>query len=331
MLGRFRKKSSAAPESMTEKDSTPSRTVEDKVEKELEVEFNPTGDEIDQARQDLMRAAMEAIAMPAAEPGSTDAAATTVKDEEIPVIQVKIKRPEPKTPLPSKSEPQTKPPTPLPSKSEPQTKPPAPQARSAPTPRARITELPTKIKWTEPTKSLEPSPPAPEPVIAPPPEPEPTAPAKVESREIESVTIKPETIESIPTKIETPADVVPIRTEPMVVEPESPQPDSIAEPQNEEEEDIPEPEIIAQIAPETEILSSRIMTYADTESTVEPLEIPSEEKPLESPASEISPVVPSLPPRHSESDDDPQIAQLDEIMTDIVRQDITSHRKRLAQ
>jgi hypothetical protein len=283
MFGRFRKKSSLKNDTMEDVAATQAE-----LEVEVEADVVSSGDEIEQARQDLMRAAMEAIAIPAPEVRSETAASvpSVTYEADIPVIQVKV----------------TPPVAPIPA---PQPKPPAPTQTAEPT---------TKM---EPVSSFEP--------------------AASPLSPVESTIDEQKTSESVEeeTTAEETSEIVPLRTEPLVVEAfpveqELPPEDSIEEPQIEEQEDIPEDEIIAQIAPENELLSSRFMVFADAINTGAPRENPPAEIPSESPPSEILSAPVSFPARPGELPDEPRVAQLDDIMIEIVKQDIASRRKRIS-
>ena len=271
MFGQFRKKSS--PKKETTKDVTATLP-----ELEVEAEVVTSGDEIEQARQDLMRAAMETIMITAPEAEASASAPPKSDNADIPVIQVRVTPPTP--PIP-----------------EPKPKPTAPPQTAEPS---------AKMKPLAPSEPAE-SPPSPvEPTID-------------EQKAPESVEGETATDES--------PEMVLLRTEPLVVKHEPSETKETTDPEEqliEEREDIPEDEIITQIAPENELLSSRLMVFADAENTVAPMESPPAEITLESPASEIPPA------RPGEQPDEPRIAQLDDIMIDIVKQDIASHRRRIS-
>ena len=282
MFERFRKKSSTKNETTENVAATLAE-----LEIEVEAESVTSGDEIEQARQDLMRAAMEAITIPAPKAESELATSAPPKsdDADIPVIQVKITRPT--TPIPA---PKPKPPTP-------------PQA-------------------AEPAAKIEPLAPS---------EPVESTPSPVEPAIDEQKT--PESPEGETAADESP-EIVPLRSDALVVKhepPETKETTGLEEQLIEEREDIPEDEIIAQIAPENELLSSRVMVFADAENTDASVENLPAEIPLESPASEIPPDQVSFPASPGEQPDEPRIAQLDDIMIDIVKQDIASHRRRIYQ
>ena len=284
MFARFRKKASENQEIPEEVAVASSEGETDDVDSVAEIE---------KARQDLMRASMEAITMPAAETESS--VSESSGEEDIPVIQVRINRPEPPT-------------------SEVESEPETPAESAAPSP---------------PKKPIAPaeSPPAPgEPVF-------------LEKKE-------PETTEAATTPEKSP-EVVPIRSEPMVVEPEE-RPDTKETPDREsaperipevdpelqeveDQEYFPEDEIIAEIFPETELFSSRLMAFAEAENEVASVGIPPGDIPLESPASEIPPANVSFSARPGEQPADASIAQLDDIMIDIVKRDIASHRRRISR
>ena len=97
MFERFRKKSSTKNETTADVAATLAE-----LEVEVEAEVVASGDEIEQARQDLMRAAMEAITIPAPEAESETAAFVPPKsdDANIPVIQVRVTSPAPPIPKP---------------------------------------------------------------------------------------------------------------------------------------------------------------------------------------------------------------------------------------
>lgn len=284
MFARFRKKASENQEIPEEVAVASPEGETDNVDSVAEIE---------KARQDLMRAAMEAITMPAAETESS--VSESSGEEDIPVIQVRINRPEPPT-------------------SEVESEPETPAESAAPSPQKK------------PIAPAE-SPPAPgEPVF-------------LEKKE-------PETTEAVTAPEKSP-EVVPVRSEPMVVEPEE-RPDTKETPDREsaperipevdpelqeveDQEYFPEDKIIAEIFPETELLSSRLMAFAEAENEVAPVGIPPGDIPLESPASEIPPASVSFPARPSEQPADTSIAQLDDIMIDIVKQDIASHRRRISR
>lgn|GEM_PF-3930657 len=282
MFERFRKKTS--PKNETTEDVAATLT---ELEVAIEAEVVASGDEIEQARQDLMRAAMEAIMIPA--PEAKSEAATSVRpksdDADIPVIRVKVTRPAPSIPAP-----------------KPQ--PPAP---------TKVAEPSTGIEPLAPPESTE-SPPAP------------VKPAIVEQKAPESDEVETATDES--------PEIVPLGTDPLVVKhepPETKETTGSETQQIEEQEDVPEEEIIAPIAPGNELLSSRLMVSADAETIDVPVENPPAEIMSESPASDMPSTPVSLSVPTGKSSDEPRIAQLDDIMIDIVRQDIASHRKRISR
>jgi len=278
MFERFRKKSSTKNETTEDVAATLAE-----LEVEVESESVTSGDEIEQALQDLMRAAMEAITIPAPEAGPELGASAPPKsdDADIPVIQVRVTRPAPLKPSP-KPQPQA-----------------PPQA--------------AKIEPLAPSEPIESTP-------------SPVEPAIDEQKTPESPGGETAADES--------PEIVSLRSEPLVVKHEPSETKETTDPEEqliEEREDIPEDEIIAQIAPENELLSSQLMVFADTENTDASVENLPAEIPLESPASEIPPDQVSFPAFPGEQPDEPRIAQLDDIMIDIVKQDIASHRRRIYQ
>ena len=279
MFERFRKKSSTKNETTENVAATLAE-----LEIEVEAESVTSGDEIEQARQDLMRAAMETIMITAPEAEASASAPPKSDNADIPVIQVRVTPPTP--PIP-----------------EPKPKPTAPPQTAEPS---------AKMKPLAPSEPAE-SPPSPvEPTID-------------EQKAPESVEGETATDES--------PEMVLLRTEPLVVKHEPSETKETTDPEEqliEEREDIPEDEIIAQIAPENELLSSRVMVFADAENTDASVENLPAEIPLESPASEIPPDQVSFPASPGEQPDEPRIAQLDDIMIDIVKQDIASHRRRIS-
>jgi len=305
---------------------------------EVEAEIVTSGDEIEQARQDLMRAAMEAIAMPAAQTESSVSKSSV--EEDIPVIRVRINRPEPPVP-----EVEPAPETPATS-TAPSVKKETVASKERPLVPIEPSLLDKKdLNLTKSDTALEELPKGvpvtSEPMVV---ETEERSGAK-KTADRESVPehmpdIDPELQETLLPHEDSEqeeafdaeyalADSTGIETFP--AEQELPREDIFEEQSIEKQQDIPEEEIHAVIFPQTDVLSSRVMAFAEAETEFPPAQISPEDVPLESPASEILPADVSFPAPPREQPAAASIAQLDDIMIDIVKQDIALHRRRISR
>ncbi len=324
MFERFRKKSSAKKETSEGVGATAELKAGE------ESKSASRGNEIEQARQDLMRAAMEAVMMPdaEAEPGAAASVPPKSDEAEIPVIQVKVTRPTPPAP---KSE--SKPPTPSPTtestvKREPVSPPEPKESRPVPAepalvePKAPDSEEAEEVEVAT-EEVLEIVPLRTEPLVV---EHKPTETKDTAGPEIQSIA-EPKDIPA-EKDLDTPADSV--VGEAFPVELELPRQASSEELRIEEPEDISEEDIFAHISLENEHLLSRLMVSADVE-TMEasgenaPVEKIPESRAFKTPTTAVSLSVPTGKPS-----EEPRIAHLDDIMIDIVKQDIASHRRRIS-